>query len=41
MSYPAPFEERQAAWDKWYGENRAVIESILAGVDAVMPGQED
>lgn len=32
-SYPAPFEERQAAWDEWLKENSDCIKAMLAAAD--------
>ena len=36
LSYPAPFEERAAAWDKWTTENLKITGAFLTAFNRIM-----
>lgn len=40
-SYPASFEERTAAWDKFMAEHGPVILAMLRAFEEIMPGDEE
>lgn len=35
-SYPAPYEERVAAWEKWRAEHGEIISAMLGAFRAIM-----
>lgn len=39
-SYPAPCEERKAAWDAWGAQHADTMRAVLAGVERVIQREE-
>lgn len=40
-SYPAPIEERSAAWEKWIVEHGKTAAAMLTAFERVMPGEDE
>jgi hypothetical protein len=41
LSYPAPYEERSAAWDEWRKEHAPCILAMLHGFEAVIDRDDE
>lgn len=39
-SYPAPYEERQAAWDAWNAQHLDALRAVLTAVERVIRREE-
>ena len=39
-SYPAPFEDRAAAWDKWMTDNGMVVAAFRSAFNSIMGNDE-
>lgn len=37
LSYPAPIEERRAAWDIWCDDHSTIIHAMFHAVESVQP----
>lgn len=41
LSYPAPYEERIAAWDEWRKEHAPCVLAMLHGFEAVIDRDDE
>jgi hypothetical protein len=41
LSYPAPYEERSAAWDEWRKEHASCIRAMQRGFEAVIDRDDE
>lgn len=39
-SYPAPLEDRAAAWDKWHADHRDILRAFTLALACVVPDEE-
>lgn len=41
LSYPAPYEERQAAHDEWKQAHGECVRAVLLAVERILPGDDE
>ncbi len=41
LSYPAPYEERKAAWDRWLLAHGACVSAMLEAMVSVLPDEDE